>query len=382
MSKTASMRVWRGVFGVLILLALAGVVLHIRRVRELKAYSPPVSHPWAVRSTAVKRGNLIRGFPVLAGLSSSTAVTIMPQISGVIMTIGPREGQAVKAGDLLVTIDTTEMQNQLASLRASLNAAQAQNTLQSKELARQEALLPKGFASQEQVDRLHAAVQSARANINQLKSQIKALQTRLSYGVIRASANGRIAHRLQEVGDLARPGQAIYQMTVDQGAKVRVTVPQNILTQIHPGSIITLSSDGRRERAVISRVFPALDPLSMGSAEADMDHIPFNLPSGARVPARVVLQEFDNALVVPRAALISTPAPDKADVLILEPGKDSGYATVRHVPVQIIGRTDDGIAITGALKAGTRVALGDEHVLLRLKDGDPVDISLAGDAGQ
>ena len=113
-----------------------------------------------------------------------------------------------------------------------------------------------------------------------------------------------------------------------------------------------------------------------------MDHIPFGLPSGARVPSRVVLQDYDNALVVPRAALISTPDPDRAEVLLLEPQKDQPYATVRTVAVQIAGRTDAGIAVTGAIKAGTRVALGDEHVLLRLKDGDPVDISLAGDLGQ
>ena len=382
MTKTASRRAWRSVFAILFILALAGVALHMRRVRELRAYTPPVSHPWALRSAVVQRGDLIRGFPVLATLSTSTSVTVTPQIAGVITQMGPREGQPVKAGDLLVKIDTTEMQNQLSSLRASLQAAQAQNTLQGKELARQRALLPKGFATQEQVDRLDAAVQSARADINQLKGQIRALQTRLAYGVITARANGRIAQRLQEPGDLASPGKAIYQLTVDRGAKVRVTVPQNILTQLHPGSVIAMTAGGRRERAVISRVFPALDPLSMGSAEADMDHIPFGLPSGARVPSRVVLQDYDNALVVPRAALISTPDPDRAEVLLLEPQKDQPYATVRTVPVQIVGRTDAGIAVTGAIKAGARVALGDEQVLLRLKDGDPVDISLAGDLGQ
>ena len=381
-NKTGSRHGWRGVFVILAVLALAGAALHVHRVRQLKAYAPPVSHPWALRSALVQRGDLVRGFPVLATLSTSTAVTVTPQISGVIVKMGPREGQPVKAGDLLVRIDTTEMQNQLAALRASLKAAQAQNALQSKELARQKALLPKGFATPEQVDRLQAAVQSARARINQLKDQISALQTRLAYGVITARANGRIAKRLQEPGDLASPGKPVYQLTVDQGAKVRVTVPQNILVQLHPGSVIIMTSGGRRERAIISRVFPALDPLSMGSAEADMDHIPFGLPSGARVPSRVVLQAYDNALVVPRAALISTPDPQRGKVLVLRQQDGEAYATVHPVPVRIAGRTDAGIAITGPVKPGDRVALGDEHVLLRLKEGDPVDIALAGDAGQ
>lgn len=368
----SSIAFWGLTIVVLAGLALGGFALHTQRLAALADTPPPERFPWALRTAVVAKSDLTDGFPVLATLKSRSEIAIIPQISGAILEMGPREGQPVAKGDMLVRIDTREMENELAALLASRRAAAEQVSLSSKELERQEKLLTKGFAPQERVDTLRTALETNRQKVNQLTAQIEALKTRLEYGIILAPGDGVISARLQEPGDLAAPGRPIYRMTSAAGAEMRITVPQAIAEQLRTGSEVRLDHGSDHETVAISRIFPALDALSMGSAEADLDSIPFGLSSGARVPGRVVLKKWDGVFVVPRTALVLGADGRKATVFRIAPGKGDGLARVERVAVSILGSGREGIAIQGPVAAGDRVAIAQETDLLRLKDGDPV----------
>lgn len=121
-------------------------------------------------------------------------------------------------------------------------------------------------------------------------------------------------------------------------------------------------------RGALSRGFPALDARAMGCAEVDLDALPFGLPSGARVPARVILEQVNDALTVPQEALVRTGG-GKHYVFALDEGGHGAH--LRRVSVTPLLDGGSAVAVDGDLKPGDRVVVAHRGVLLRLRNGDP-----------
>jgi len=356
----------------MIILIGGGLFLRQQRIAERLATPPPVPHAWALHTVEVKEDSLSEGFPALATVTSSDEITIRPRISGIIEKIGPLEGKTVKKDALLAMIDTTELRKNLIALKAALTSAIAQEKYQRLELERTKKLVAKGFASLEKRDQLVATLEAASGKREQLKAQIAELETRIAYGEIRSPVDGRITLRNQTIGDLANPATVIYKLNVATGAKVKIVVPQEILSGLHVGSDVVLTYAGKSRTIHLTRLYPALDTLSMGTAEADLKQVPFDLPSGARIAARVIVKRFPNVLLLPLLA-VARSADDRHGIVfkIRKDAKDK-VDLLSRVEVEIIASGFEGLAVTGDIHPGERVVSAHQSILLRLKDNDPV----------
>jgi len=153
-------------------------------------------------------------------------------------------------------------------------------------------------------------------------------------------------------------------------ARIQVRLPQTVLEQVHPGTTLVLRHGDQTLRIPLNRVHPALDARALGAAEADLAERPFGLPSGSRLAARVVLEQQDDALRIPRRALLHGQRPGTGTVLKVL-GSD-GEDHLAAVPVTVALEARDAVAVDGALRAGDRVVVAHESTLMRLRDGDPV----------
>ena len=363
-------------------LGVAGIFLLRSHVKAVRAdVATPVQAPWALHVLKLRKGTVSEGFPALATLSTQDEISIKPQIGGVIGVIGPRAGRKVKKGDLLVRIDTTEIENNLAALRASLNSAKAKLKLAQIELARTKRLVIKGYATPEQRDQKQATLRQGRGLVDQLEAQIKAAKTRIAYGTIRSPVNGSIIVRNQTKGDLATPGKEIYRLNASGGAKVKISVPQEVLAHVHPGGSVFLTYGNKQQTIKLTRISPSLDSLSMGTVEADLAQIPFGLPSGARVQARVVLDSKNNVLIAPLPTL-AIAADDQTAIVFRVGARDKdGLAKLQKLQVKLISRGAEGVAISGNLQAGDELVSAHQSVLLRLRDGElirPYELAAGG----
>ncbi len=358
------------ILAVLVVIALSAGAIALRKARLHEVQQLPAvgQQPWALHTEPVRRATLSRGFPTLARLSGSTEIAVSPQIGGTITAMGPREGVAVHKGQLLARISVTELKQQRAGLVAQREAALAEQRRTREEYQRQLTLRKKGLTTQELVDAKHAAAIAARKQVVNLDKQIAALDVRIGYGEVHAPRDALVAARLAEVGDVAQPGRPLYRLTVDSAARLRVKLPQQVLEAVHPGTVVELEHGRATLRVTLSRVFPALDAQALGAAEADLAHMPFHLPSGARIPARVILESVPNALVVPHRALMETR--DGGVVFTVQGRGDK--ARLHRVPVRVVLRGDTGVAVSGGLKAGEPVVVAHQSVLMQLRDGDPV----------
>ena len=350
-----------------------GFMLHKKRAAKLAHVPHEDLAPWALHVAPVSENPVDSGFPALARVSTREEVTIMARISGRILEMGPREGVQVSKGDLLVSIDTREIADKIRSLSAQLIAARAETTRTRDELQREQKLFKDGGSSKSAVELRRTAAVAADQKVKSLEHEINSLKVQQGYGVIESPADGIIANRLAEPGDMAVPGRALYKITSSAGALVQVELPQSILHEVRPNTPMVLYHNGQEITVPINRVFPTVDARALGFVEADLDSIPFDLPSGSRVACRVILKQTKNALQVPYGSLLC--GGDKTRCRVARVKAQGKNHVIEMVPVTVQLRGHDGIAVTGDLAAGDLVVVAHESVLLQLKDGDPVTIA-------
>ncbi len=366
---------------VIILLALAlaigAVLLRKHRMAQVESLAKVDVTPWALHTTEIKQDGLSRKFLALATLSGSTEITISSQISGEINSMGPREGLKVNKGELLATLSIKELMEQRAGLKAQLQAAEADLSRTEDEFHRQQQLIKKHLTSKELFESKKTAALSAQKQVNNLQRQIAAQDVRIGYGHIYAPVDAMVSARLSEPGDIAMPGKPLYKLTVDSASRIQVKLPQQILEQVHPGTELIISYGSQQEKIQLSRIFPALDDHALGTAEADLHTMPFGLPSGARIPAQVILQSVENALVIPHQSIVLTGSqvPAKKGFVFKIVNKNGQYFLQRLV-VTIDLNAHKAMAIkSNDLHVGDQLVVAHESVLLQLQDNDPVIFS-------
>lgn len=356
------------IIALVIVFAIGAILLRKHRDSAIDELANIGEIPWALHTATVSRGALSSSFPVLASLSGSTEITISSQVSGVIRSMGPREGVTVKKGDQLATISVDELRQQHAGLEAQREAALAEKKRTHDEYKRQRQLKEKGLTTQELVDAKNAAAISAQKQVANINRQIDALDVRISYGSVFSPRKAVVAARLMEEGDIAQPGKPLYRLTVDSAARLKVSLPQQILEQVHIGTRILLVHGSQHQEIVLTRIFPALDAHALGAAEADLNAMPFDLPSGARIPAQVILNTFDNTLIVPHRSLVKTG--DKG--FLFKTVKHEGKTILKRVVVNVLLDAGKSFAVDGELNSGDNIVVGHQSVLMQLRDGDPV----------
>lgn len=170
----------------LVVLVAGGLMLRQQRQQELAQTAPPTTAPWAVDAVSVERGRATVGFPALALVKGANEVAVAAQLGGIILEMGPREGQTVAKGDLLARIDTRELEDTLASVQAQRDGAVADAERKVRDAQRAQDLLKSHTISQSQVDQERAAARSAEEQVRSLEKQVAAARTRIGYARISA----------------------------------------------------------------------------------------------------------------------------------------------------------------------------------------------------
>ena len=358
---------------ILVVLVAGGVLLHKKRATEIAHIPAKPITPWALHVAGVSDKPVNSGFPALAMVSTREEVTIMARISGRILEMGPREGIRIKAGDLLVYIDTREIEDAINSLKAQYTAAQAEEKRTGDELVREIKLFKDGGSSKSDVEARNTVFVAAKQKARSLKYEINSRLVRKGYGRINAPADGIVAGRLAEPGDMAAPGRPLYKITACTGALIRVELPQSILHEVHPGTPMVLYHNGEQITFSINRIFPTVDARALGIVEADLDKIPFDLPSGGRIACRIILKQVSDGIQVPYGSLLC--GEDRQQCRLFMVVRQNNEDILKMVPVKVKLHGRDGIAVNGGLKPGDSVIVAHESVLLQLRDGDSVIIA-------
>jgi len=182
-----------------------------------------------------------------AKVEAVNAGTISAQTSGTIESLNFDVNDAVKAGQVLLTIRDTQQKAALAQANAMHEDAQLL-------LKRNRALLKKGTLSQGEFDRTQAQAKSAQAALVQAQEQ-------LSYTVVKAPYSGVVSARHVELGETVNPGQPLMSGFSLQPLRAVTDIPASIAQQLSDDSYQTsyLSSAGKQHQLTAMTLFPYAD---------------------------------------------------------------------------------------------------------------------------
>jgi membrane fusion protein, multidrug efflux system len=239
-------------------------------------------------------------------------------VDGVILNVNFQEGQDVKIGDPLVTIDPTPYQARVEQWQAARDRAKAQLENAKTNLWRDQQLLSHNFATQKQTDATQELVDQYTADIAEDEAQIKYAQYQLDNTVVRAEINGRTGVRHVDPGNLIRAADNTNLVTVVQMQPISViiTVPAKALAQagISPGivelKVFAYTQDGVTllDTGTVQTVNNVVDPATGTiKLKANFPNERSKLWAGDFVDCKVVVETRHNGLTVPTAAIKEGP---------------------------------------------------------------------------
>jgi multidrug efflux system membrane fusion protein len=308
-------------------------------------------------------------------------VTVHSQVDGTLISVNFREGQDVKAGDVLARIDPTTYQAQLdqAAAKKALDEAQLANAR--LDLERYSNLVKSNAVSRQQVDTTRALVAQLEAQVRLDQGAIDNARAYLGWCTIVAPISGRIGIRLVDQGNIVHASDptGIVVLTQIQPISVLFTLPQQQLGQVNkafakaPLSVEATESDNKRvlDRGTLQVVNNQVDQTT-GTVQlkAEFPNADLQLWPGQFVNVRLLIDTLRQVVVVPTAAVQR--GPNGTFVYLLQP--DSSVA------VRLVGVTqqDEGQAvIANGLQAKDRVVTSG---FAQLADGRKVAVSGAGGA--
>ena len=139
---------------------------------------------------------------------ATQSVDVRARAGGYVQNVHFRDGQFVRRGQLLFTLDPRPAQAALTAARAQLSQAQAQLTLAQSELARAETLLSSQAISQAEADTRRGAVEQAEAAVASANAAIRARQLDVEFTRVTAPISGRVSDRRVDPGNLVAGGSS------------------------------------------------------------------------------------------------------------------------------------------------------------------------------
>jgi|YelNatPaOPRAMG01_1025707.scaffolds.fasta_scaffold01498_12 multidrug efflux system membrane fusion protein len=308
-------------------------------------------------------------------VEAHSTVDIKAQINGQVLEVHFHEGQDVKKGDLLFTIDPRPYQAALLQAQANLAKDQAQLAQAKADYERYAYLLKKRVGSQQQYDQALAAYQGLKASVAADEAAVQTAQVNLSYTRIHSPIDGRTGNLIVHAGNLVKANADTAMVTINQIRPVYVdfSIPEKDLDQVRanmaehplPVFVTTPTDKDERERGYLSFIDNQVDSTT-GTIllKGTFKNANERLWPGQFVNVTLIVRRMPDQVVVPSQAV--------------QTGQDGSYVFVVGEKMKaemrkvVLGATVGGDTVVArGLKAGETVVTDGQ---LRLVPGATVII--------
>jgi membrane fusion protein (multidrug efflux system) len=337
------------IVGVLIVLvvvgALAGVkALQIKKLIDSgKSFAPP---PETVSTTEVREDRWRTSLTSIGSITAVQGVNLTPDLPGIVREIAFESGTVVKAGDLLVRLDTSAEEAQLRAIEAQLELARLN-------LARVAKLRQDNTVSEAELD-------AAQATLKQNEGNADAVRAAIAKKTIRAPFGGQLGIRLINLGQYLEAGKPIVSLQSLAPVHADFSLPQQELAQLKVGMSVRLQTDaypGRSFEGTLTAINPDLDVATRSiGLQATLANPDQALRPGMFAKVEVLLPDEQNVLVIPATAVLSAPYGDSVYVVETKPGDNSATNSVVRQQFVRTGRArGDYLVVENGLKQGEKI---------------------------
>lgn len=334
------------------------------------------NRPVPVLAVATRSGDMEISINAIGTVTAFNTVTLTPRVDGQIQRITFREGQTVKAGELLAEIDPRPYAAALEQASGQLKRDEALLTNARLDLERYKGLLAKDSIARQQVDAQEAQVRQLEGTVQTDKALVDTARLNLSFTRVTAPVDGTLGLRQLDVGNVVRASTAggLVILTQTRPISVLFSVPASHLPTLHgrAGKALAVEAwdrDGQR-RLATGRLLSTdnLIDTSTGTVrlKAQFDNTDGALFPNQFVSARLRVDTRHDAVLVPSAAILKG-AQGSFVYVVNEQEK-----IARMRPVILGHATTDTVAIESGLAVGEKIVV---EGVDRLRDGAPVELS-------
>lgn len=316
---------------------------------------------------SVTQKNMPLQLTAIGSVEAYSTVSVRAQVIGALTRAHFKEGQDVRQGDLLFTVDPRPFEAALKQAEANLarDNAQLENALQ--QARRYGELVKKQYVSQEQYDQIRTNASALEAAVQADKAAVETAKVQLSYCYIYSPVTGRTGSLLVSEGNLVRTNDASPMVIINQVNPIYVTLslPEQNLPEIKgrmsAGSLkveaIIPQNEERPERGTLSFVDNAVDKttgtIKLKSTFANAER---RLWPGQFVKVTITLADQPNVVVVPSQAVQT--GQDGQHVFVV---KSDNAVELRSV---VVSRTLNGEAVVEkGLAPGEKVVTDGQFLL-------------------
>lgn len=350
----------RIVVGLVVLLAAGslGGAIAFRAVKKSQEgreneKGAPVTLEFAQTDLAVAEAKpLSRWLPVSGTLQPVRQATVKAKVSGDVREITVRDGDPVTAGQLLVRVDTADLEAKLIERQGQLESAKAQLALAQKTLSTNQKLLKQNFISQTAFDSSESNMNVTRGSVMSAEANVKLAQNALKDAIATAPLNGIVAKRHVQPGEKVAFDTPLVTVVDLRDIELQAMVPAIDIPELKPGMSVDLTVDGFGERKFngrIERINPATEPGTRAILVfVGIPNPASELRGGMFATGRVALAASAPVLSLPAAA-VRTEA-GQTYVWAIEDGKLSKRMVVVGRHDEETGRVEIKTALPATLK--------------------------------
>ena len=338
------------IFTLVIVLILVGTLAGIKGLQFKTMFAQGanfVPPPETVTTTEAKQDTWQPTLTAVGSVAAVQGVVLGAEMSGAVKNIAFESGATVRAGDLLVELDSSVEQAQLRSAMASADLARLN-------LERARELREKKMMSQADLD-------SAEAQAKQANAQIDNIRAVIAKKAIRAPFAGRTGIRQINLGQFLDNGAAVVTLQSLDPVYVNFSLPQQDLAQLGVGMAVRVTTDafpGQNFEGKLTAINPEVDAVTRNvRLQATLANPAGKLRPGMYVNVAAVLPQTERVLMIPATAVLYAPYGDS--VFVVEDKKDEKTGATGKVLNQKfvrLGKTrGDFVVVTSGLEAAQTV---------------------------
>ncbi len=358
---------------------------------EDKPAQPAAAPPPTVTVVAVEKKDITPTVKFNGRIEAVDTVDLRARVDGFIEKRLFKEGEEVKAGDLMIVLEKGAYEAQIGQVKGQITSAEGTLRLAKIEVDRQSVLVKRQAAAQTMLDTAEAKYAQALGELQRLQAALKRSELDLSYTDIKAPIGGKIGRFAFSVGDFVSSSSGPLAMIVSQDP-MYVTFPVTARAVLDVRR--SAEASGRDPRAVTVKlrlpdgsIYGETGTINFVDVEVDPTTdtmtiratIPNPLGSGSRrvlvhnqlVGVFVEQAQHEQALVIPQAAVVV----DQAGQYVLVVDKDS---KVEQRRIRTGSTQGSAFTVTEGLKEGDRIVLDG---LQKVRPGQVVSVSAAAKSG-
>jgi membrane fusion protein, multidrug efflux system len=335
-------------------------IMGFMQLAKSGAFAPP---PTAVTTTVAQKSEWQPTLETIGTVVAINGVTISTDLAGIVCKIAFDSGSQVKAGDLLVQLNTDQEQAQLAQ-------AEAQRDWTQITLTRNQDLLAKRTVSQSDFDSATAQFNQARATVDQYKAVI-------ARKTLRAPFAGIVGIRQVNLGQYLNTGDAVVTLQSFDPIYVNFSLPQQDLSKVTVGQAVEITLDAYGDQLFTGRITAINSLVDQNSRnvqiQATLPNADTKLRPGMYAKVKVVLPDTKEVVAIPTSSIHYAPYGDSVFIVSdLKSKEGKTYKGVTEQFVKLGQSKGDLTAIVSGLKPGDEVVTSG---VFRLRSGGAIIVN-------